>query len=144
MIDKNKTVYGLLALLTLALSMIIYFLFRDLSNIILFSWIQKPEIFENILFPLKTSIFNDYLRFNIPDALWLVSAILLLRFIWFDKIKIQTVYVNCFYIIGFAFEISQILDKVPGTFDWLDLLFMGIGVFVENLLYKKFILRRCL
>jgi hypothetical protein len=34
------------------------------------------------------------------------------------------------------------IEKIPGTFDWFDLLFLGIGAFVEGLLYKKFILRR--
>jgi len=74
--------------------------------------------------------------------LWFISAILFFRFIWFYKFKEQTVYIICFYIIGFIFEISQISGKVPGTFDWFDLIFLSIGAFVESLLYKKFILRR--
>ena len=39
-------------------------------------------------------------------------------------------------------ETSQLSEKVPGTFDLLDLLFMGIGAFVEGLLYKLFTTRR--
>jgi hypothetical protein len=75
--------------------------------------------------------------------LWFVSAILFLRFIWFYKIKTQTVYMVCFYGIGLVFEISQLSGKVPGTFDWLDLFFLCMGAFVEGLLYKFFIRRRC-
>jgi hypothetical protein len=74
--------------------------------------------------------------------LWFVSAILFLRFLWFYKTKEQTVYILCFYGIGLVFETSQLSEKVPGTFDWFDLLFLSMGAFVEGLLYKKFILRR--
>jgi hypothetical protein len=74
--------------------------------------------------------------------LWFVSAILLFRFIWFKKIKAQAVYIFCFYGIAIVLEICQLSAKIPGTFDWLDLLFMGMGAFVESLLYKFFTIRR--
>jgi xanthine/uracil permease len=74
--------------------------------------------------------------------LWFVSGILLLRFIWFDRPKEQRVYISCFYGMGVIFEFLQLSKKVPGTFDLLDLLCMGIGAFVEGLLYNLFIRRR--
>jgi len=135
---KIRVFYGLLSLLTLVLGMIIYLLFRDLNNIVLFSWIPKLDFLEIMIVPLKPSIFSDFLRCNMPDMLWFVSGILLLRFIWFYKFKEQIAYVLCFYITGAVFEISLLSEKVPGTFDWLDLLFMGIGAFVEGLLYNIF------
>jgi len=139
---RIKTFYGLLSLLTLIVGMVIYLLFRDLNNIILFAWISKPQFLKTILVPLQPSIFADILRCNLPDMLWFVSAVLLLRFIWFYKAKEQTAYIWCFYGIALALEIGQLSEKVPGTFDWLDLLFFGIGAFVEGLLYKIFITRR--
>ena len=108
---------------------------------VLFSWIPRPQFLKTILVPLQPSIFTDILRYNLPDMLWFISAILFLRFIWFYKLKEQMVYIICFYGIGLVFETSQLSEKIPGTFDWLDLLFMGIGAFVEGLLYKKFVLR---
>ena len=137
-----RAFYGLLSLLTLILGMVIYPLFRDLNNMILFSWIPKPECFDNVLVQLKSSTLSNIIKYNIPDMLWFVSAILFFRFIWFYNSKIQTFYILFFYVIGFCFEISQLSKKNPGTFDWLDLLFMGIGALVEGLLYRKFILRR--
>jgi len=74
--------------------------------------------------------------------LWFVSAILFFRFIWFNKIIIQKIYVSCFYGVGAIFEISQLSENVPGTFDWLDLLFMGLGAFVEGSLFNIFTQRR--
>jgi hypothetical protein len=140
--NKIRASYGLLSIFTLITGMAIYLLFRDLNNIILFTWIPKPEFLKTTLIPLKPSIFTNILRFHLPDMLWFISAILFLRFLWFYKTKEQTVYILCFYGIGLVFETSQLSEKVPGTFDWLDLLFLSIGAFVESLLYKKFILRR--
>jgi len=137
-----KYLYGLLSVLTLISGMVIYLLFRNVNNMLLFSWLPKPEFLNTKLVQIKPSIFSDILLYNIPDTLWFLSAILFLRYLWFYKTKEQTVYILCFYGIGLVFEISQISEKVLGTFDWLDLLFMGIGAFVESLLYKKFILRR--
>jgi len=142
--NKIRAAFGFLSLLTLILGMVIYLLFRDLNNMILFSWIPKQKLFETTLISLKSSIFTNVLRYNFPDMLWFVSAILFIRFVWFYKAKVQRIYIMCFYAIGLIFEISQLSKKVPGTFDWLDLAFIGIGAFVEGLLYKIFISRRCL
>jgi len=122
--------------------MLVYLLFRDVNNMVLFSWIPKPAFLGATLIPLKPSIYSNILRYNLPDMLWFISAILFLRFIWFNKSKEQTVYIICFYIIALVFEISQLSEKIPGTFDWLDLIFLCIGAFFESLLYKKFIARR--
>ena len=80
---RIRAFYGVLSLLTLILGMVIYLLFRDLNNMVLFSWIQKPKLFETTLIPLKSSIITDILKYNIPDMLWFISAILFFRFIWF-------------------------------------------------------------
>ena len=139
---KIRLLYGLLSLLTLLAGMIIYLLFRDLNNIVLFTWIPKLEFLNTILVPLKPSVFANFLKYHLPDTLWFLSAILFLRFLWFYKVKTQTAYIVCFYGIGLVIETSQLSEKVPGTFDPLDLFFMGIGALVEGLLYKFCIKRR--
>ena len=141
-VKRIRLLYGLLSLVTLLAGLTIYLLFRDVNNIVLFAWIPKPEFLKTVLVPLKPSVMADFLRYHLPDTLWFVSAILFFRFIWFYKIKTQKLYIFCFYGIGLILETSQLSKKVPGTFDWLDLFFMGIGAFVEGLLYKLFIKRR--
>jgi len=79
---------------------------------------------------------------NTAGMLWFVSGILFLRFLWFYKATTQKVYIGCFYAVGAMIEISQLSERVYGTFDVLDLLFMGIGAFVEGLLYNIFVKRR--
>jgi len=139
---KIRVFYGLLSIISLAIGMLIYFLFRDLNKMILFLWVPKPVFSETVLIQLMPSFFSSILLYNLPDMFWFLSAILFLRYIWFYKIKIQKVYISCFYAIGAILEISQLLEKVPGTFDFLDLLFMGIGASLEGLLYKNRFTRR--
>ena len=139
---SKRAFYGLLSFFSLIIGMLIYFLFRDLNNMILFAWIPKPVFTGTVLLPLRPSIFSNILKFNLPDTLWFLSAILFLRFIWFYETKIQKAYIHFFYAIAAIFEISQLSKKVPGTFDWMDLLFMGTGAFVEGLLYNIFTRRR--
>jgi len=137
----NRCFYCLVSIISLFLGMAIYLLFRN-TNMLLFQWIPKLEYFKNVYIPIEHSIFCSVLLFNLPDALWFLSGIFFLRFLWFKRYKEQKIYLLCFYFIGATFEICQLSKDILGTFDYFDLLFMGIGAFVESLLYKKFILRR--
>jgi hypothetical protein len=139
---RIRMLYGLSSFFTLILGMIIYLLFRDLRNYSILKLIPKLEFAKPVFIQLTPSILSYIWLYNIPDMLWFVSGILMLRFIWFYKIKEQKVYVLCFYIIGTVFEISQLSKYIPGAFDLLDLLFIGIGAFVEGLLYNNFVRRR--
>ena len=139
--NKQKMLYGFLSLFTLFFGMCIYLFFRDLNNMIIFRFIQKPEFAENVLIQLKPSMLSYVIKYNFPYMLWFLSGILFMRFIWFFNYKVQNIYVIGLYCIGFIYVLCKRLEGFPGTFDWLDLLFMGIGAFVEGLLYKKFILR---
>ena len=140
--NKIRISYGFLSPFSLVLGVFIYLFFRDLNNMILFKFIQKPKFAESILIELKPSVFSYVLKYNFPYMFWFLSGIFLMRFIWFYNVKLQKIYVLAFYGICFIYVMCKLLDRFPGTFDWLDLLFMGIGAFVEGLLYKKYSERR--
>ena len=108
----------------------------------IFTWIPNLEIFKKIYIPLENSLITSMFLYNLPDALWFLSGILFIRFLWFNKHKEQKIYLICFYFIGAIFEISQLSSVIPGTFDLLDLLFIGIAALIEGLLYKFYFLRR--
>jgi len=122
--------------------MCIYLLFRDLNNIILFDWMPKPEFARNVIIQLPPTILTSVLKHNLAGMFWFVSGILFFRFIWFRRARTQWAYIFAFYGVGTILEVSQLSEKIPGTFDMLDLLFMGIGAFLEGLLYKFFVERR--
>jgi hypothetical protein len=137
----NKRLYGLLSLGSLVISMGIYLFFRNL-NMVLFKWIPKPRFTGAFSVTIAPSFLSSILLFNVPDMLWFLSGIMFLRFIWFYDDKWQGIYLLCFYGIALIIETSQISKNVPGTFDLLDLFFMGAGAFMEGLLYKFFVKRR--
>ena len=140
--NKIRLFYGLLSLFTIIAGMCIYLVFRDINNILIFKWFPIPEFIKPVIVKLPPSIITYVFLYNLPDMLWFVSGILLLRFIWFYKFKEQNIYIICFYLMGAVFELSQLSKNIPGTFDILDLLFMGIGAFVEGLLYNFYVTRR--
>jgi len=124
------------------MGMLVYLLFRDLNNLVLFAWIPRPEFVGNAIIQLPSSFLSNILKYNSAGMLWFVSGILFFRFVWFHRAKAQKAYIGCFYGIGAILEISQLSEKIPGTFDLRDLLFMGIGAFGEGLLYNIFVKRR--
>ena len=140
--DKTRIAYGISVFVFLISGMTIYVLLRDLDNIVLFKYLKKPEILGMMRLELKSSMVADILKFNIPDLLWFMSGIFLIRFIWFNSKEEEKYYILIFILIAFILEISQVSNKVSGTFDILDLVFLGIGAFVEGLIYKYFIKRR--
>jgi hypothetical protein len=142
MMGSKRQVYGIFSLLSLILGMCIYLFFRDLNNMIFFRLIQQPEFAKTVLIPLEPSIFSYVLKYNFPDMLWFLSGILLMRFIWFSNYRVQKIYVFCFYGVGLTYMLCKISKKFPGTFDVLDLIFMGIVAFVEGLLYNIFVRRK--
>ena len=94
-----RKVYGLASLVSLIIGIGIYFFFRDISKLLIFAWIPKIENFKGIFFPIKHSILSSFFLYNLPDALWFLSGILLLRFIWLYSFKEQNIYLFCFYIL---------------------------------------------
>jgi hypothetical protein len=136
-VEVNRRFFGIASLFSLATGMGIYLFFRN-TNMMLFEWIPRLQFVKDIYIPTKQNGFTSILFYNVPDALWFLSGILFLRFLWFNNQKWQGIYILCFCGIAVTFEISQLSDNFPGTFDWLDLFFMGITALIEGLLYKNF------
>jgi len=140
--NKIRLFYLISSVLVFGIGVCVYILFRDNNHLLIIKRIPLLEFTNNVYVELKPSFLSNVLRYNIPDMFWFVSGILLLRFIWFLENKEQKIYLFCFYLTGAVFEVSQLLKIIPGTFDFLDLLFMGIGALVEILLYNNYIKRR--
>jgi len=141
-IKQIRILNGIFSILFLISGIFIYLLFRNMNNLLFIELVPKLEFTKTVFIQFPESIFSNILLYNFPDMFWFISGILLLRFIWYKKFKEQKVYILCFYLFGAIFEISQLSENIPGTFDFLDLFFMCIGAFVEGLLYKNFIRRR--
>jgi len=138
-VKKARAVYGLLSFLFLVAGVGVYFLFRDLGDLLFFARLPIFDFGGSARARLEPSFFADALMFNAAGMLWLVSGIMFFRFLWFYNPGAQKVYVGCFCAIAVALEAAQLSGGVPGTFDPLDLLFMGAGALAEGLAHKVFV-----
>jgi hypothetical protein len=59
---RIRILYILLPFLTLIAGMGIYLIFRDVNNMVLFSWIPKPDFIGTVFIPLKPSIYSNAFR----------------------------------------------------------------------------------
>jgi len=129
---KIRRIFLFFSFFSLVSGVLCYMLFRNSDLLIndIFG-IQ----FINIIV-LDNFIFIDFIRYNFPDGLWMLSGILLLRSIWVNNQKTSQIYVCVFVLFAFLFETSQNFNIIPGTFDVLDLITMGIIALFEQIIYK--------
>ena len=120
----------------------VYVFFRNF-DMILFRFIPKPVFLGTLFIPVKNdSITSSLLLFNLPDGLWFLSGALFIRALWLTNAKWRILYFGIFAAVALALEIGQNFSFAPGTFDALDILFMGLFAFLESIVFNLFIKRR--
>jgi len=138
--DKNiclKRIYFISAVIVFLCGIAIYTFFRNL-NIVLFQYIPKPLFLDSLYIPVKQkNIFIMMFLYNLPDGLWFLSGLLLIRTIWLDNHRWRLIYFIIFSFIALTIEISQLFAAVPGTFDLFDIVFMAFFAFLESVIFKR-------
>ncbi|WP_461247119.1 hypothetical protein [Treponema sp. R6D11] len=138
-INYPKQIYYILAFMMFLTGIVIYAFFRDINNMILFYYIPKSSFLANLYIPVKKdSILLYMLFYNLPDGLWCLSALLLIRVTWIINARLRIIYSSIFIVIALFYEFLQIFENIPGTFDPLDLLFIGSSAFLESLIFYLF------
>jgi hypothetical protein len=132
---KLPLIYFSLSIFSMVAGFMVYYFLRE-NDLLIYQWFHfLPQNNNTITFSDK-SFWLDFLRYNLPDGLWLLSILLFLRAIWHNDQKTFLIYKLCIIVIGFTFEILQVFDAVPGTFDFLDLATMGSIALVESVVHK--------
>lgn len=73
--------------------------------------------------------------YSLPNALWLASGLLVLNGIWGIKSTIdKRVWMFALWCVAIGGEVGQLLQIVPGTFDWLDLGMMVVVGYCVHLI----------
>ena len=106
----------------------LYVLFRP-ANLKIHDWFQTvgiefPEYYHRFHFRLP-----DYYIYNLPDGLWaysLVSIILIIHFRENDLLL--KAFLALSIIVAIGSELAQLTPRVHGTFDPIDLIFIGLGI----------------
>jgi hypothetical protein len=118
---------------SLAFGVLIYYFFRT-RELLLLSWFTI-KIDTSALLP-KQGPFQSFFAYNLPDGLWLISGLMLIKAIWWNEGKIYHIYKSIFCLLALSFELFQVLPNIPGTFDVLDLILMMAICFLESILHK--------
>ena len=136
--SRLRKTYYFAAFLVFLGGLAVYAFFRNL-NIVLFQIFPKPSFLNMLHFSLRTdSVLVSMLVFNLPDGLWFLSGLLIIRAVWLTNLKWRAIYCGIFSIIALGMEFSQIYKSTPGTFDFLDIAFMAFFAFVESLIFNRF------
>lgn len=128
-----------LSLLLLLLGGSIYLLFRS-TSLVMFSWFKmlKMDGIINILRSNLNDIQIPYLiLYCMPNMLWISSYLIMIDALKLDySIKLFWSFIMPF--IAVLFEILQIWNIIPGTFDFWDL----ICLLLPSLLYLRHTLKK--
>ena len=138
---KNKNIYFLFSILSIITGFLIYYFLRK-NNILIYKWLNFLPKNDNIVTFSRESIWLNFIRYNLPDGLSLLSGLLFLRAIWYEHIQTFLIYKIIFLFIIFLFEMLQIFDNILGTFDFYDLVTMGSIALLESIIPKILIIRR--
>jgi hypothetical protein len=138
---KLPLIYFSLSIFSMAAGVLLYYFLRK-NNIFIYQWFPFLPKNNNIITFPGESFCLDFLRYNLPDGLWLLSVLLFLRAVWHKDRKTFLIYKICVLFICFFLEILQIFDKIPGTFDFFDLATMGSITLLESIVHKILMTRR--
>ncbi|MCL2721499.1 MAG: hypothetical protein FWD47_09200 [Treponema sp.] len=87
------------------------------------------------------NIISSFIIYSLPNGLWILSGLLLLKVFLKQSNRILYVYSVIFILLSIFIEIGQLFKIIPGTFDILDLvtivIFSGIG-FAINIYGGKY------
>jgi hypothetical protein len=117
----------------LGLGVVIYALFRG-PNLVVLRWLAplhldgplgRAHAFAAPVRPLLP----HWVLYNLPDALWgyTVGATLALTWSRSAAAKSRLSWLVGGLFVVCMFEVAQSLGLVPGTFDWVDLIFSSVG-----------------
>jgi hypothetical protein len=113
------------------------------GDMLLYRWLPRPQFLDALYHPVQPAgnPLATVLVYNVPDGLWFLSGLLLIRGLWLRDVLWHRRYYLVFAVSGLVLELSQMSEGVPGTFDAADLLAMGISAFVEGMIYVFFVRR---
>ena len=142
-IKRFKLAYYIAAIAIILGGMAIYVFFRNTKNMLLFHYLPKWSFMNKLYFPLKeNSIWSDMYIFNLPYGLWCLSGLLFVRAVWLADAKWGNIYGIAYIAIVMSYVFLKLPGIIPGTFDVLDLIFMGSFAFLESIIFNRFIRRK--
>lgn len=118
--------------LPIVLGGLIYLTYRT-ETLLMFGWFNKIGLSEMVSFlrsneQIQNLTIPDWVKFSLPNALWLFSFTYALLILWDFKINKQSAF--WLFIVptaGLSSEIGQSIGIISGTYDKVDLLLLLIA-----------------
>lgn len=125
----------LTTLIPLIFGGLIYLTYR-VETLKMFRWFDNIGATDLIIF-LRTNEISQaislpqWVKFSLPDALWIFSFTYFMLTIWKFKIsKSSAFWIFLAPTIGLFSEIGQLIGLIPGTFDLVDLVLLIIAMVI--------------
>jgi hypothetical protein len=140
MISKSHH-FCLFVLLPILIGGLIYILFRS-DKLLMFYWFKTIGIGQPIRFLrntdfIKNSNVPNWIKYSLPDGLWIFSYVSSMILIWNYKIsKISVIWIFILPVIAVSSEFGQLFKVVPGTFDINDLAIYLFSTLLPIVLFK--------
>ncbi len=130
----KKWVALLISCVSLITGVLIYFTQRDvLSPVLYYLKGSLPVSFTNQLQEVSAFLnLPGWVIHAAPDGLWMFALCLAIWVIW--DLKRSRKGMRWFIAsgsVGILFEFAQAFDRIPGVFDWKDLVAMILGAFLS-------------
>jgi hypothetical protein len=134
---KTRILYAAFALVSLLLGFTVYYFFRN-GGLLFYTWIGAADlpVFQRQNGRHLPALLT-WITGSLPDGLWTLSGMMLLRCVLWNNKKLCRIYLLVFCIFAFSDELLQISEKINGTFDPSDVSFMVFAVVFEIFLARK-------
>lgn len=134
---KDRIERSILSLLILCIGGLIYIGFRD-KSLLMFDWFDHLGLSQHV--ELFRGLFNSegvygWVKYSLPDGLWLFSYMFLIDAIW-NGSKSIIAYIFIYYLpfLALMSEILQYFGLVPGVFDWIDIASYLFAILLYNII----------
>ena len=136
---KKLTIVYIISVLSLFSGILLYLIYRP-TSLIMFKWIKHLGLYESVLnlrVYLKDYTPPDFIIYNLPNGLWILSITLLIHTIWIKNFNIIfKIYLSLIFGLIIVPETLQFIKLIPGTFDIFDLMVNIIFFLIPFLIFK--------
>lgn len=121
---------------------LIYLTYRT-DSLLMFSWFEKVQLKGAVDWLRSNNHLQNFkipawVKFSLPDALWLFSFTYMILLLWDFTINKQSIgWILLAPIVGLSSEVGQLIKIIPGTFDIVDLLLLLLAAILPLLSMKN-------
>lgn len=131
-------------ILPLLIGFIIYGLFRN-GDLKIYKWLEtmgyKASSDFNLLGSQLATYIPNWSKFSLSDGIWMYVFTSSMFLVWSHKVNMFWLIMPL--VIGIGLELSQLYEFIPGTFDYVDLLFL-VSAYVLALISGSRWRRKCI